>query len=97
MPSSLKRMTGRYLNSLWKVKALHALYREDGRWYHHLSRFPGALFDANGYVVFRTREEYDRSPYLQHGEDLHVIEGIATMPNYILMKKDSGAESRSHV
>jgi glycosidase len=61
-----RRTTGRVLNKLWRVDAAHALYLEDGKWYHHLERFPGALFDFNGYVLFRTREDYLNSPYLQH-------------------------------
>jgi 5-methylcytosine-specific restriction protein A len=42
-------LTGKELNRLWKVNAKHALYREDGRWYHQLQEFPGVLFDANGF------------------------------------------------
>ena len=83
MTHSLKWIDGRYLNSEWRVGAAHALYRKDGRWYHHLTRFPGALFDAAGYVVFPTREDYDRSPYLQHRKDLHVPLGISAMPSYV--------------
>ena len=49
----MSRLSGKYLNRKWKVGARHPLYREDGKWYHHLKRFPGALFDFNGYIVFR--------------------------------------------
>lgn len=78
--------TGRELNKVWKVGAAHALYREDGKWYHHLERFPGALFDFNGYVVFQTREDYERSPYLDRGHDLHVPDGISKMPGYVRIR-----------
>jgi len=52
----MPRIYGRDLNELWQVGALHALYREDGKWYEHLERFPGALFDYNGYVIFKTKK-----------------------------------------
>ena len=48
----MTRKTGRALNKEWGVNALHSLFREDGTWYHLLKRFPGALFDAHGYISF---------------------------------------------
>jgi 5-methylcytosine-specific restriction protein A len=75
--------SGRHLNAAWGVNAQHALYHKDGNWYQELERFPGALFDPNGYVVFRTEEEYLNSPYLRHGEKLHVNGNIAQIPGYV--------------
>jgi len=43
------------LNHKWGVNAKHALYRDDGRWYHVLEKFPGALFDSHGYVFFKPK------------------------------------------
>jgi 5-methylcytosine-specific restriction enzyme A len=83
MAITSKVATGKMLNELWGVGAVHALYREDGKWYHRLERFPGALFDSNGYVLFRTQEEYLRSPYLQRTQDLHVDRGISSIPGYV--------------
>lgn len=60
--------SGANLNREWKVGAAHALYRENGKWFMPLERFPGAYFDAHGYVVFNTREEYENSPYLSRGK-----------------------------
>lgn len=77
------RVTGRKLNEELGLGLKHALYREDGKWYHHLAEFPGALFDSKGFIVFHSREEYERNSYLQHGDDLHVPLGISAMPNYI--------------
>ncbi len=74
--------SGRRLNELWKVGARHALYHKEGDYYNHLRYFPGALFDPQGFVVFSTEEEYLSSPHLQHGTQLHVPGGIASMPNY---------------
>ena len=80
------RITGQYLNRKWKVGARHALYRQDGRWYHHLKWFPGALFDADGYVVFETKEAYEQCRKLQHGVRLHVrAGGISSIPGYVRM------------
>lgn len=76
------RRTGKALNVRWKVGAQHALYRQDGKWYHHLNRFPGALFDRNGYLLFETQEQFDDCPFLQRGGDLHVPAGISAIPGY---------------
>jgi 5-methylcytosine-specific restriction protein A len=77
------RISGKKLNKLWNINAQHALYREDGKWYHHLKKFPGALCDTNGYVIFHDKNEYLNSKYLQHGHDLHVSIGISSIPGYI--------------
>jgi 5-methylcytosine-specific restriction enzyme A len=82
-------LSGKHLNELWSVGAKHALYREDGKWYHNLKEFPGALFDANGYVIFETEKNYLESPYLQIQQDLHVINGISAMPNYIRITENN--------
>lgn len=75
--------SGRELNRKWNVGALHALYRQEGDWYHLLERFPGALFDRNGYVKFETREQYLRCPYITIGQRVHVPLGISRMPDYV--------------
>lgn len=74
--------SGRRLNREWRVGAQHALYHKDGTWYEQLERFPGALFDPNGYVVFNTREEYVSCPYLDRGEKLNVRGSISKLPGY---------------
>lgn len=85
----MTRLTGRVLNKQWEVGARHALYRQDGEWYHVLKRFPGALFDANGYVVFETEVEYRRCPGMSIGSEknwTHVPAGISNLPGYVRMK-----------
>jgi len=74
--------SGKSLNEKYGVGARHSLYRADGKWYHHLTKFPGALFDENGYIVFPTEEEYLSSPYLNHGQDLNIPGGICSIPRY---------------
>jgi len=80
------KVTGKVLNREWDVGARHALYREDGRWYHTLRQFPGALFDARGYVLFRTRSDYEKCPQLQIGQHVHVPDGISSIPGYVKMR-----------
>lgn len=75
---------GAYLNDLWKVGVAHALYIHDGHWYHHLRRFPGALFDRNGYIKFATEEEYRACPLLSLGKQVSIKKpGISVMPGYV--------------
>ena len=75
--------SGRQLNVRWRAGAVHALYHKDGNYFNHLERFPGALFDPHGYVMFKTERDYVDSPYLQHGVQLHVPESISAMPGYV--------------
>ena len=92
-----RRITGRKLNSTYKVGALQARYREDGVWYHPLHEFPGALFDGRGYVLFRTQSEYEtcrrvkRGPHPNH---IHVDEGIASIPGYVRLDPPRGRIAR---
>lgn len=82
-----KPLTATILAKEWKVNVRHSLYGKNGKWYHHLSAFPGALFDFNGYVVFQTEESYMSSPYLKHGIELNVRgAGISDMPGYVRMR-----------
>lgn len=79
--------SGRELNRKWSIGAQHVFYRVDGKWYHVLERFPGALCDAHGYVLFSTKDEYSNSPYLKIRARTHVPNGISSMPNYIRMAR----------
>ena len=51
-----------------------------------LKRFPGAYFDASGYVVFETEEEYRNAPQLNIGKRVNVDGGISSMPQYVRMR-----------
>ena len=81
------RITGRLLKGRWRIPAVHVLYREDGGWYHHLQEFPGALCDRYGYIMFRTREEYENHPDLSHGLQLNVPGGISSLRGYVRMEE----------
>jgi hypothetical protein len=78
-----RRVTGRLLNKKWGVQAEHALYHREGTFYENLSRFPGALFDSSGYVVFESEAEYRASTHLRVGEKLNVPGGISSIPGYV--------------
>jgi len=77
--------SGRRLNREWKVGASHSLYHRLGKWYHVLERFPGALFDPNGYVRFETREDLLRCAEVSVTQHMHVPLGISQMQSYVRM------------
>jgi 5-methylcytosine-specific restriction protein A len=78
-----KHITGKWINDILDYKAEHALYREDGLQYHHLERFPGILFDLNGYVKINSREEYEHHPEFRITQVLTVKNGISKVKEYI--------------
>lgn len=79
----MRRITGEKLNQRWKVGAAHSLYSKGGTWFHVLERFPGALFDPNGYVLFATRRDYECCGQLKIGKELNVPGGISRIPGYV--------------
>lgn len=89
MEGVMAKLTGRTLNMEWRIGAQHALYREDGTWYHVLTRFPGALCDAHGYVLFESEKEYRGCPGLIIGKDrnwANAPAGISTLAAYVRVK-----------
>jgi hypothetical protein len=84
--SGVSKITGRMLVERWGIGARQALYRENGAWYHSLERFPGALCDAHGYILFATREALVACPGVligQGGNQLTIPSGIASLPGYV--------------
>jgi hypothetical protein len=88
-------ITGKELNREWKVGARHALYRETGNWFQLLKRFPGALFDANGYILFETKQDYEQCEFLQRGKEIGVPRGIASIKGYVTMRPKANREQRA--
>lgn len=78
-----RHLSGRVLNARWNVGARHALYHREGRWYNNLMRFPGALFDPNGYVFFQTDSDYRNNRHLRITQETNVPNGISSMPTYV--------------
>lgn len=80
-----RQLNGSTLNKKWNVGAKHALYHKDGTWYNNLERFPGALFDPSGYVLFNIEEEYENCRHLRIGQETNVPNGISRIPSYVRM------------
>lgn len=80
--TSGRRWNGKLLKDLWNVDVVHALYHKDGTFFENLHDFPGALFDDNGYVIFKTEREYNNCSYLDIGQKLNVHQGISSIPGY---------------
>jgi hypothetical protein len=92
--ATLNRDKAVRLNETWDVGAAQARYSDDGHWYATLSRFPAALFDANGYVLFQTEQEYRSSPYLNVGKQISVPKpGISAIPGYVLVADSEANQS----
>src|SRR5687767_231610 len=89
MSTREEKSTGKRLNEEWNVWAEHALYRKDGTWYHNLTKFPGAFFDAKGYVLFDTEDDYRNCKHLQLGAEVHVPGGISSIPAYVYMAEEA--------
>jgi predicted HNH restriction endonuclease len=80
------------LNESWGVGAVQVRYSDDGHWYAALARFPAALFDANGYVLFATDEEYRNSPHLKINKQISVRKpGISAIPGYVRIAASDAA------
>jgi hypothetical protein len=62
----MRKMTARKLDRELSLHAAHARFHKNGYWYDQLQRFPGILFDRNGYVLFPDRETYEACPNLRH-------------------------------
>ena len=82
----MNRITGKFLNQKWEVGAKHSLYHHDGKFNEHLERFPGAFFDADGFVLFETKEKYRSCSALNFGVKVNVPNGISSIPGYVRMK-----------
>lgn len=73
------------LSALRLVGAKQVRFHKDGSWYHPLSRFPGALCDPQGYVLFKTAEAFRACAGLVITKDVNTPAGrtIASLGGYI--------------
>lgn len=72
------------LKETWNIDVVQARYSDTGNWYAHLKLFPAALFDANGYILVKTEEEYLSSTHLKKGKQLSInMPGISAVPGYV--------------
>ena len=56
-----RRNVGKWLAEKWNVDVKQALFHRDGSFWDKLTKFPGALFDPAGYVIFHKEEEFTNS------------------------------------
>ena len=84
--ASSHRTQASKLQAQWGVRASQVRYSDDGHWYARLSRFPAALFDASGYLVFEKETDYLNSPHIRVGKQIAVpAPGISAVPGYVRM------------
>ena len=83
-----KKTTAKYLRELWNVNVACQWYSEWGNYYNLINKFPAGLFDARGYVIIGTEDEYNNSTYLKIGKRLNVPRRISQMPGYVLVVPD---------
>lgn len=76
--------TGEMLRRKWQLPVRQARYHCEGHFFMPLDRFPGALCDPDGYVVFTDHHTFLRSPYLRVGVRVNVSRGsIKDLPGYV--------------
>jgi hypothetical protein len=63
-------------------------FREDGKFYEFPTKFPAALCDSSGYIIFRSEDEMNRSQAIQvsltesGAMKINVSGGISSMTGY---------------
>jgi hypothetical protein len=82
-----ERLTAAVLERRWNVKVRHGLFHRDGTWYNRLTKFPGALFDPMGYVVFQSEQDYLNCPQVSVGEQTNVRPHISAIAGYVRIVK----------
>ena len=87
----MEKLTGKKLNKLWNIGARQCLYRQNGKWYHPLTKFPAALCDQEGYLFFENEFEYKSCLGLKITEkSIHIGgNGISDIPEYINVVEQS--------
>lgn len=85
-PYRTPRNTARRLCKEWNINVRHALYHRDGKWYNNLDRFPGCLMDPDGFILFRTRDEYLSHPGLSVKQQTNVPDSISALSEYVRFK-----------
>jgi hypothetical protein len=88
IPAGVRTGSGKTLNDKWNIGAAHALYHKDGTWFNVLERFPGALCDPHGYVLFATKHEYENCSDVKVGQQTNVPGGIQNLSNYVRMENE---------
>jgi hypothetical protein len=83
---SYKTNSGENLKKMWNIRAIQVRYHKDGIFYMPVDKFPAAFCDPNGYVLFKTKDEYEKSAFLVIGDRVNVRGGIWRIPGYVRVK-----------
>ena len=82
--ATLHRDMASQLMASWNTSVAQSRYSDSGNWYALLTRFPAALVDANGYLLFETEDAFRSSPHLNIRKQIGVKPpGISALPGYI--------------
>jgi len=76
-------ITGDRLKQRWKLPVLQARFHRDGTWYEVPDRFPAALCDCDGYIIFETEDEFRSRPGIKVGKQVNVDGGISSLAGYL--------------
>jgi hypothetical protein len=74
--------TGEELKKRWGIVARQARFHHQSNWYEPPTRFPAALCDREGYVVFETERQLKECPGVHVGKKINVRGGIWSIPGY---------------
>lgn len=74
--------SGDNLKKLWKIPAQQVRYHKDGTFFMPLDRFPAALCDPSGYILFNSQKEYETNRNIEIGSRINVRCGISKLPGY---------------
>ena len=69
----------------WSIPAQQAYYHHAGTFFMPLQTFPGALCDANGFVLFQSHADFARSQDISIGRRANVRKGISNLAGYVRM------------
>ncbi len=77
---------GKNLKSEWQINALEAFYHQDGKFYMVPTKFPVALCDPKGYVLFISKSEFEATSAISIGKRVNVRRRISRLHRYVQKK-----------
>jgi hypothetical protein len=81
--------SGRKVQREWSIPALQTRFHKNGNFYMPLTKWPGALADPAGYIVFQNEDDLKKCPtFCYYGLGsvnlrIGMRGGIAQLPNYV--------------
>jgi hypothetical protein len=68
----------------WGIQCASARFSEWGNWYAAVSKFPVALLDSHGYILFQTNEALRSSDGVRVTKQINIPDGISSLHGYHL-------------